>query len=97
MAAYLIVDITEIHDPQTYAQYRSQVTVGLEAAGGRYLVRGGAVDIVEGSWRPGRVVVVRFESAQAARRWWESSEYRELKRMRQAAASTNMIIVDGLA
>jgi uncharacterized protein (DUF1330 family) len=96
MAAYLVVDLTAIHDEQTYARYRSQVSPGLEAAGGRYLVRGGEVDVIEGDWRPGRLVIVRFESKEAARQWWASREYAPLKQLRQASASTNMVLVQGL-
>ena len=96
MAAYLIVDVADIHDEQTYAAYRSRVSPGLLRAGGRYLARGAPVDVLEGDWRPGRLVVVRFDSREAARRWWTSPEYAELKQMRQAATRTNMVLVDGV-
>ena len=96
MAAYLIVEIKSVSDEATYARYRSRVTPGLEAAGGRYLARGGRTEVLEGGWEPRRIVLVRFDSVDAARRWWESPEYEELKRMRQAATDTNMIIVEGL-
>lgn len=96
MAAYLIADITNIKDEETYAAYRSRVSPGLKAAGGRYLVRGGPVEVLEGDWSPGRIVVVRFDSAEEARRWWDSPEYAELKRMRQSSTATNMILVPGV-
>lgn len=96
MPAYVIVDITNIRDESTYASYKSQVSSGIRAAGGTYLVRGGPVDVLEGDWRPGRVVVVRFDSAENARRWWSSADYEPLKRLRQSSAATNMILVDGL-
>ena len=96
MSAYLIIDVTGIHDEPTYATYRSQVSSGLRAAGGTYLARGGAIDVLEGDWRPGRVVVVRFESTEAARQWWTSGEYEHLKRMRQASTTTNAILVEGV-
>ena len=96
MPAYVVVDITNIHDDAMYAQYRSQVSKGLEAAGGRYLVRGGAVEILEGEWKPGRLVIVRFESAEGARHWWASSEYAPLKRLRGASTRTNMVLVSGV-
>jgi uncharacterized protein (DUF1330 family) len=97
MAAYLIVDIAGIHDEKTYARYRQQVSPGLSAAGGRYLARGGAIEVLEGDWRPTRLVLVRFDSAAAARGWWSSNDYAELKRMRQSATTTNMIVVEGAA
>jgi uncharacterized protein (DUF1330 family) len=96
MAAYLIVDITDVRDEKAYASYRSAVPGSLAAAGGRYLVRGGPIDVLEGDWQPGRIVVVRFESAAAACRWWGSPEYAELKRLRQASTTANMILVDGI-
>jgi uncharacterized protein (DUF1330 family) len=97
MAAYLIADITHIHDESTYGRYRSQVSPGLAAAGGRYLARGGSIEVLEGRWQPGRLVIVRFESVDAARRWWASSEYAPLRELRQRAAETNMLIIDGVS
>jgi len=96
MAAYLIVDVTEIRDERAYADYRSQVASGIQQADGRYLARGGAIEVLEGDWRPQRIVVVRFESPAAARAWWTSGEYADLKRMRMASTRTNMIVVDGV-
>jgi uncharacterized protein (DUF1330 family) len=96
MAAYLIVDVTTIVDEETYAAYRSKVNKGLTKAGGEYLVRGGSLQVLEGDWSPNRIVVVRFPSTEAARRWWNSEEYSDLKQMRQASTITNMILVAGL-
>jgi uncharacterized protein (DUF1330 family) len=95
MAAYLIVDVARIHDPQTYERYKKQVSPGLMAAGGQYLARGGAVDVLEGDWKPNRLIVVRFDSVTGARRWWASESYAPLREMRQASTSCNMLIVDG--
>jgi uncharacterized protein (DUF1330 family) len=95
VAAYLIVDITKIADEEMYASYRSRVSIGLKEAGGEYLVRGGAVQVLEGDWSPNRIVVVRFPSKDAAKQWWDSADYAELKQMRQAATLTNMILVPG--
>jgi uncharacterized protein (DUF1330 family) len=96
MAAYLIVNIAAIHDDKKYAEYRARVNESVRAAGGEYLVRGGHVDVLEGDWRPNRVVVVRFPSADAAKSWWSSSGYAELKKMRQESAVTEMILVEGI-
>ena len=96
MAAYLIVDVGPVHDEAAYGAYRSRVSATIAAAGGRYLARGGAIEVLEGEWRPKRVIVVRFESAQAARHWWASREYAELKAMRQASTTTRMVVVDGV-
>lgn len=96
MAAYLIVNITAVHDPAAYADYRARVSAGLTAAGGRYLARGGAFDVLEGEWTPSRLVVVEFPTASAARQWWHSPAYLELKALRQAATDTQMVLVEGL-
>jgi uncharacterized protein (DUF1330 family) len=97
MSAYLIVDVTRIRDEEIYGRYKKQVSPGMVAAGGRYLARGGAIDVLEGDWRPNRLILVRFESAAAARTWWASKEYAALKSARQASTDCNMVIVDGVA
>jgi len=95
MAAYLIVDIT-VRDEQRYAAYRARVTDQITQYGGEYLVRGGKLERLEGDWSPSRVVVVKFESIAAAKRWWNSEDYAELKAIRQAITDTNMIVVEGV-
>jgi uncharacterized protein (DUF1330 family) len=95
MAAYVIVEV-ETTDPQAMRAYRDVVTPTVAAFGGRFIVRGGAVQTLEGGWDPERIVVIEFESAEKARAWWESAEYREPKAMRQRAGHTRMIIVEGV-
>jgi uncharacterized protein (DUF1330 family) len=95
MAAFLIVEI-EVHDEQTYARYRESVGPILAEAGGTYVARSGQAEVLEGDCRPARVVVIRFDSADAARRWWGGSEYADLKAMRQRSATTKMILVEGV-
>lgn len=97
MSAYLIVDIAEVLDAEAYAEYRGRVSPGIEAAGGRYLARGGALDLLEGDWKPNRVVVVEFPSMKEAQEWWKSPGYAELKALRQRSTRTQMILVDGLS
>lgn len=97
MAAYLVVDIARVLDEHAYARYKNQVSPGLLAAGGRYLARGGPIDVLEGDWRPSRLVLVRFDSAAAARNWWSSPEYAALKELRQASTDTRMVLVDGVS
>ena len=63
--------------------------------GGRFVVRGGAVEVMEGDWRPSRVVVLEFPSAERARAWWSSEVYRGAKEIRQRASRGNMILVEG--
>jgi uncharacterized protein (DUF1330 family) len=94
MAAYVIVDI-EVHDPVRYAQYREMATPTVAAFGGRYLVRGGGVSILEGSWPTSRFVVLEFPTKEQARAWWDSDLYRPAKALRHQTATTKMILVEG--
>ena len=97
MAAYLIADIARVVDEDAYTRYKNQVSPGLLSAGGRYLARGGPIDVLEGEWRPNRLILVRFDSVAAARSWWSSKEYASLKELRQAATDTRMVLLDGLS
>ncbi len=96
MAAYVIVDV-EVHDPDAYREYTAQVPATLERYGGRFVVRGGAAETVEGDWNPQRVVVLEFASADAARTWHASPEYQAILPIRQRHARTNFLtIVEGV-
>jgi uncharacterized protein (DUF1330 family) len=66
------------------------------AHGGRYVVRGGKVDTLEGDWRPGRVVLLEFPSAEKAHAWWNSEMYRPAKALRHETAKADMIVVECL-
>lgn len=94
MAAYVIVDI-KVTDPVRYEEYKKLAAPAVAAYGGRYLVRGGEVSILEGDWMPHRFVVLEFESVEQARRWWNSTEYSAAKGIRQQTARTHMIVVEG--
>jgi uncharacterized protein (DUF1330 family) len=96
LVAFLIVEIKEVLDETGYARYREGALPNLAAAGGSYLVRDGNVEVLEGDWRPKRMVVIRFDSAEAAHRWWHGPGYADLKAMRQCSTTTNMILVQGV-
>lgn len=95
MAAYVIVDI-DVKDRERYADYIRMSPVSLAQFGGKFLVRGGRHETLEGDRRPNRLVVLEFESLERAKAWWSSPEYAEAKRLRQATASTEMIVVEGV-
>jgi uncharacterized protein (DUF1330 family) len=95
MSAYIVVQV-DVKDPVRYADYRSMVPASLEKFGGRFLVRGGKTETLEGDWSPKRFVVVEFPSVERARAWWASSEYADAKALRQATAVTQMIVVEGV-
>src|SRR5689334_11316345 len=75
MAAYVIVE-TDVTDPEQYEQYKAASPAAIAAGGGRFLVRGGELVVLEGDWQPPRLVMLEFEDLEAARRWYESEAYR---------------------
>jgi uncharacterized protein (DUF1330 family) len=95
MPAYVVVEI-EVLDAGRYETYKTMVPPTLAAYGGRFVVRGGAAETLEGSWSPKRLVILEFPSAARAKEWWDSPEYAEAKALRQATARTQMIVVEGL-
>ena len=95
MPAYVVVQI-DIHDPVRYERYRTLAPPSIAKYDGRYIVRGGACHALEGDWNPPRFVILEFPNADRARQWWESPEYAEAKALRQSAASTQMLLVEGL-
>jgi uncharacterized protein (DUF1330 family) len=96
MSAYIIVEI-DILDPVGYEEYKNLAGATVEKYGGKYIVRGGKAEVLEGDWQPKRIVVLEFESAQRAKEWLNGEEYREPRKMRHRTARTNMILVEGLA
>ena len=95
MPAYLIVE-TDIHDPEQYEHYKAASPAAVAAGGGRFLVRGGELAVLEGDWQPKRLVVLEFESLEAAKRFYESEQYQEAKRLRDGAADLRMVAVEGV-
>lgn len=95
MAAYVIANV-EITDPEAYEEYRRAVPETIERYGGRFLVRGGASEVLEGDWQPKRIVVLEFPDADAARRWYSSDEYRPLIEIRRRASRGSLVLVEGV-
>lgn len=95
MAAYLVVDI-DIKDVEGMREYRELVPGTIHKYGGRYLVRAGRWEALEGDWKPKRLVVLEFPSVEQAKLWYESEDYRELKAKRRAVSNSNIILVEGM-
>ena len=91
----MIVEI-DIVDPGGYEEYKKLAGATVEKYGGRYIVRGGAVETLEGDWNPKRIVILEFESMQRAKEWLNCEEYREPRKMRHRTAKTKMIVVEGI-
>jgi uncharacterized protein (DUF1330 family) len=96
MAAYYLVDVREIKDAARMEIYRARVAPVVEKFGGRYIVRGGPVEVVEGSYQPVFPVMIEFPSLDDARRWYHSEEYRELKQLRLDATVGNAVFMAGV-
>ena len=94
MPAYVIVDIA-VNDPQTYERYKLLAPPSIAAYQGKYLVRGGRTETLEGDWAPARLVILEFPTMDAAKGWWESEEYAAAKALRQSSATTEMLLVEG--
>ena len=95
MPAYVVVEI-EVLDAERYETYKQMVPPSLDAYGGRFVVRGGTAETLEGEWSPKRLVIVEFPSVERAKAWWGSPEYAEAKALRQATARTQMIVGEGV-
>lgn len=95
MPAYVIADI-EVTDPSGYKGYAEQAPATIAAHGGRYLARGGALQSLEGDWLPRRLVILEFESVEAAQRWHSSEDYAQLKALRQSTSHGSFVVVEGV-
>ena len=95
MPAYVIVE-TEVHDPDHYEQYKTASPDAVHAGGGRFLVRGGELAVLEGDWQPPRLVMLEFEDLEAARRWYDSEAYQEARKLREGAARFRAVAVQGV-
>jgi len=95
MSAYVVVQV-EVQDQATYDEYRKLVQATLDAYGGKFIVRGGNAQTLEGTWKPARLVILEFASVEQAKRWWGSAEYAPAKALRQKSARTEMIVVEGV-
>lgn len=94
MKAYIIVDV-KINDPQRYEDYKKLTPGSLKPFDGKFIVRGGKTETLEGEWQPGRIVMLEFPSMEKAKAWWASDEYAPAKALRQSTADTRMIVVKG--
>ncbi|MDE3182042.1 MAG: DUF1330 domain-containing protein [Bacteroidota bacterium] len=94
MKAYVIVEIT-IHDQELYDEYKKLTPATIAAYDGKFLVRGAKTESLEGDWNPQRLVILEFPSVDRAKEWWSSEGYSKAKAIRQRAAITKMLVVEG--
>lgn len=95
MPAYMIVDV-RVRDPVAYEEYKKGVAPLAAKHGGVYLARGGATEVIEGTWRPSRLVLFRFPDRESVQAFNDDPEYRELKALRHRVADSDIVVVEGL-
>jgi uncharacterized protein (DUF1330 family) len=96
MPAYVIADVRDARDQDALVEYRRGNTESVARHGGRFVTRGGAMEVLEGDWDTRRIVVIEFPDMAAAHEWYESEDYAPLKALRQSASDTNIILVGGV-
>ena len=95
MPAYVVVNV-EVKDPVRYEDYKQLAPASIAQYGGRYIARGGPVEVLEGDWTPKRLVILEFPTLERAREWWGCPEYADAKALRNATAHTQLVITEGL-
>jgi uncharacterized protein (DUF1330 family) len=95
VTAYVIYQ-GEVSDPDRYEQYKPMAAASIEAAGARYVVRGGETRALEGEPPAGRTVVIEFPTLQAAVDWYHGEQYAAAREVRAGAATARMFVVDGV-
>ena len=93
-AGYVIAEIV-ITDAEGYKEYSSQVPATIAKYGGKFLVRGGRAEALEGEWPERRRVVLEFPSVEAARKWWDSPEYEKPKALRRSSSEGRLLLIEG--
>jgi uncharacterized protein (DUF1330 family) len=94
MAAYALVNV-EITDPAGFAEYRKLVPASIARFGGRFLTRGGAMEVLEGEWMPKRLVILEFPDLATIKAWYQSAEYQQLLEIRKRTATSDFVVIDG--
>lgn len=95
MTAYVVIN-NDILDPDRYGEYAKLAPATVEPYGGKYLARGGKVEVLEGDWVPSRLVILQFESVEQAKKWLNSEEYSKARKIRQSAAHSRMVVIEGV-
>jgi uncharacterized protein (DUF1330 family) len=95
MSAYIFVEV-DVKDPVKYEEYKKLTPSSIEAYGGKFIVRGGKAELIEGNEQPKRIVILEFENSERAKAWWNSPEYNDTKKLRHATAESRMVLVEGV-
>jgi uncharacterized protein (DUF1330 family) len=96
MPAYVLAEI-EVTNPEGYKEYTAVVPATITQYGGKFLTRGGSIEVLEGDWPTRRRVLIEFPSMEAAKRWWDSPEYEKPMAMRRANSKGRLLLLEGVA
>jgi uncharacterized protein (DUF1330 family) len=95
MSAYVMADIT-VTDPDQMAKYREWSTKAAAEFGAAFIVRGGAIEVLEGDWEPSRIVILQFPDSETAKKWYASETYQHAITLRRNAGVMRMVMVEGV-
>lgn len=95
MTAYVILDI-KVTDPVRYEAYKDLAAPTVALYGGKYIVRGGRSETLEGDWSPSRLVILQFETSEQAKKWINSPEYKEARALRHQTADSQTLVIEGV-
>ncbi|MYD92948.1 MAG: DUF1330 domain-containing protein [Chloroflexi bacterium] len=95
MACYVIADIN-VTDPERFAAFIEAVPASVQTHGGKYLIRGGSLEVAQGDWTPGRLVVIEFASLDRARAWFDSPEFEGPRQIQARSSNSNYVFVEGV-
>lgn len=95
MTAYVVVEIN-VTNPAGYEEYKKLAPATVAQYGGKYIARGGATETLEGNWNPPRLVIMQFEDSEQAKKWFNSPEYSEARKIKHLYSTTQMIVTEGV-
>ncbi len=95
MSAYVIADVT-VTDAEQMAKYREWSTKAAEEFGASFIVRGGAIEVFEGDWKPARLVILQFADSTTAKKWYAGETYQHAIELRKNAGVMRMVMVEGV-
>ena len=95
MPAYVLAHI-DVKDPARYEDYKKMSPISIQKYGGRFIARGGKVEVLEGTFEPKRMVLLEFPSVERAKEWWGSDDYAPAKQLRQSTSIGDLIVIEGV-
>ena len=95
MPAYVLAHI-DVKDPVRYEDYKKMSPISIQKFGGRFVARGGKVEVLEGDWQPKRMVLIEFPTVERAKEWWASDDYAPAKQLRQSTSIGDLIVIEGV-